>query len=208
MKPLFCYYRVSSLRPTNLSSKRMDSLNTDSRDISVEEYLAGELSSDRRHEYIDGKIYAMVGASDTHALIINALAFALTPHSRKHGCQLFTSNMKVRLSIAEQDIFYYPDLLITCDSNDRATHFRRSPCLIVEVLSTNTERLDRTEKKQAYQTLTSIQEYLLVSQNRKQVEIFRRSDNWHPDIATDGDIQIQCLDCALPIDAIYQDVDI
>jgi Uma2 family endonuclease len=148
----------------------------------------------------------MVGASDIHALIVNALAFALTPYSRKQGCQLFTSDMKVRLKIDEQDIFYYPDLLITCDNNDRASHFRQNPCLIVEVLSANTERLDRTEKMHAYQTLPSLKEYLLVSQNRKQVEIFRRSDNWHPVIKTDGDVQIQCLDCVIPSDEIYQDI--
>jgi hypothetical protein len=67
--------------------------------VSVEDYLAGELHSEIRHGYVDGQFYAMGGASDTHGLIVNALAFALTPAARHKHCQLFTSNTKLRLNI-------------------------------------------------------------------------------------------------------------
>jgi hypothetical protein len=80
--------------------------------ISIEAYLEGELKSEMRHEYIDGRVYAMVGSNDRHGLILNALAFVLTPASRKKGCQLFTSDMKLRLEIAGKPIFYYPNLLL------------------------------------------------------------------------------------------------
>lgn len=89
--------------------------------IGVDDYLAGELESEVRHEYVAGRVYAMLCAGDRHGLLVNALAFALTPAARKARCQLFTSDMKVRLEIGKQDVFYYPDLLVSCDPDDRAT---------------------------------------------------------------------------------------
>ena len=93
--------------------------------ISVDEYINGELHSEIRHEYVDGQVYAMGGASDSHGLIVNALAFALTPAARQKHCQLFTSDMKLRLNIADKTVFYYPDLLLSCAPDDRQPYFRR-----------------------------------------------------------------------------------
>ena len=67
--------------------------------IGEQEYLDGELHGELRHEYIDGQVYAMTGASDRHGLILNALAYSMTPAARRKGCQLFTSDMKLRLEI-------------------------------------------------------------------------------------------------------------
>ncbi len=99
--------------------------------IAVKEYLDGELHSEIKHEYIDGRVYAMGGASRAHGLIVNALAFALTPIARSKRCQLFISDMKVRLDIAGKSLFYYPDLLLTCDPTDRETYFSSHPCHIL-----------------------------------------------------------------------------
>jgi Uma2 family endonuclease len=175
--------------------------------ITVEEYLDGEQHSEIRHEYIDGLVYAMGGASDRHGLIVNALAYALTPTARQRQCQLFTSDMKVRLNIADKPIFYYPDLLLSCDQADREAYFRARPCLIVEVLSETTERIDRREKFLAYQTLPSLQEYLLVVQDARRVEIYRRSQDWLPEYHADGALRLDCLDTELKLDDIYADVD-
>lgn len=175
--------------------------------ITVEEYLDGEQRSEIRHEYIDGLVYAMGGASDRHGLIVNALAYALTPAARQRQCQLFTSDMKVRLNIADKPIFYYPDLLLSCDPADREAYFRARPCLIVEVLSETTERIDRREKLLAYQTLPSLQEYLLVARDAKRVEIHRRSQNWLPEYHADGALRLDCLDTELKLDDIYADVE-
>lgn len=143
--------------------------------LSEEEYLESERQSEIRHEYIDGEVYAMVGASRPHGLIVNAMAFALTPAARRMGCQLFTSDMKVRLEIGDQTLFYYPDLLVTCDTEDRERYYSTRPCLIVEVLSENTERIDRREKLLAYRTLPSLQEYLLAAQDERQVTVYGRT---------------------------------
>ncbi|TDQ41344.1 Uma2 family endonuclease [Tepidicella xavieri] len=184
----------------------MTALAAMKRFITPQEYLEGELRSEVRHEYVDGQVYAMVGASDRHGLIVNAVAFALTPKARQHGCQLFTSDMKVRLDFAGQEVYYYPDLLLCCDDTDRATYFRERPCLIVEVLSESTERIDRREKWLAYQQLPSLQAYLLVAQDRRQVEVFRRASGWRHELHTEGAIGLPCVDAALSLDEIYIDV--
>ncbi|MGA7982732.1 MAG: Uma2 family endonuclease, partial [Chromatiaceae bacterium] len=121
-------------------------------------------------------------------------------------CQLFTSDMKVHLAIAGQEIFYYPDLVLSCDPNDRETYFRERPCLIVEVLSEATERIDRREKLLAYQTIPSLQEYLLVAQDKPRIEIYRHRNDWQPEIITEGAVSVECLDVDIPIEAIYEDV--
>jgi len=147
----------------------------DSPRLSVEAYLTGEEGGELRHEYIDGQLYAMTGASRQHGLIVSNLVAGLRPLIRGRGCQLFSNDMKVRLRIAGQDIFYYPDLLLSCDQDDRKTYYCTKPCMIVEVLSESTERIDRREKFLAYTTLPSLRDYLLVSQTRRAVWHYRRS---------------------------------
>lgn len=184
----------------------MTALNHSLHSISVEEYLAGEQGSELRHEYLDGQVYAMTGASDRHGLIVNALAFALTPAARRKGCQLFTSDMKLRLEIGGKTVFYYPDLLLSCDPQDREPYFRRAPCLIVEVLSESTARIDRREKLLAYQGLPSLQTYLLVEQDARRVEVYRRANAWSVEYVEQGGIRIDCLDTELPLAEVYADV--
>ena len=175
--------------------------------ISVDEYLSGEQLSEIRHEYIDGQVYAMSGASARHGLILNALAFALTPHGRKKNCQLFTSDMKIRLDFNGKQVFYYPDLLLSCDPDDREDYYRTRPCLIIEILSPSTERVDRREKRWSYQTIPSLLEYVLVAQDRPRVEIYRKSADWQGEVITSGEFYLQCLDLNVTLREIYQDIE-
>ncbi|MFP4061725.1 MAG: Uma2 family endonuclease [Halochromatium sp.] len=179
----------------------------DSPRLSVEAYLAGEEGSELRHEYIDGQLYAMTGASDRHGLIVSNLVAGLRPLIRGRGCQLFANDMKVRLRIAGQDIFYYPDLLLSCAADDREAYFRTKPCVIVEVLSESTERIDRREKFLAYTTLPSLQDYLLVSQTRREVWHYRRSQDWAAEVLSDGELRLDCLGIGLPLDLIYEEIE-
>lgn len=174
--------------------------------VSVEDYLAGEQHGDVRHEYLDGQVYAMTGASRTHGLIVNAIAFALTPAARRKGCQLFTSDMKLRLEIAGKTLFYYPDLLLTCDPRDNDAYFSRAPCLLIEVLSESTARIDRREKLLGYQTLPSLSAYLLVEQATRHTELYRRDNGWRVEDFDEGDIPLACLDTALAVADIYADI--
>jgi len=118
--------------------------------IDVETYLRGELTSEVRHEYVGGRLYALVGCSDSHNLIAMNLGSALHQHLRGDPCQVFMSDMKVRLRIASEDVLYYPDLLVSCDPLDRARYWREQPCLVVEIASETTARIDRREKLLAY----------------------------------------------------------
>ena len=184
----------------------MSALSDSKHAMGVEEYLAGELHSELRHEYIDGQVYAMTGASRAHGLIANALAFALTPAARRKGCQLFTSDMKLRLEMGGKTVFYYPDLLLSCDPQDRETFFTRAPCLIVEVLSESTARIDRREKLLAYQGLPSLQTYLLLEQGVARAELYRRANGWCVEYVEQGSIRIDCLDMDLALAEVYADI--
>jgi Uma2 family endonuclease len=171
--------------------------------IPVDVYLAGEDGADVRHEYIGGRVYAMTGASREHCLITLNITASLMPATRARSCQTFVNAMKVRLEISGVDVFYYPDILVTCDPADRERYYCTAPCLIVEVLCEHTERTDRREKYLAYQTLPSLEAYVLVSQDRRLIEVFRRSHHWHPELLTEGGLRVACLDATLPLDAIY-----
>ena len=176
--------------------------------LSIDDYLAAEEGADIRHEYIDGELYAMTGTSDRHGLIVGNLYAFLRPLLRGTPCQLFANDMKVRLRIADQDIFYYPDLLLSCDPDDRETYYRRNPCLLVEVLSDSTARIDRREKFFAYQTMPSLQEYLLIEQNSRAIEIHRRARGWALERITEGGVRLECLDVDVSLETLYEDVNL
>ena len=174
--------------------------------LTVEDYLVAEDGADIRREYIDGELYAMTGASPQHGLIVGNIYARLRPLLRGTTCQLFANDMKVRLRIAQQDVFYYPDLLLSCDPDDQETYYCNRPCLLIEVLSESTARIDRREKLFAYQSIPSLREYLLVDSIARAVEIYRSPQGWRHEIATEGFVRLDCLDVELPLDAIYEDV--
>ncbi|WP_416674120.1 Uma2 family endonuclease [Egbenema bharatensis] len=143
--------------------------------LSPDDYLQMEAHSPIKHEYVNGEVYAMAGASDAHVTIALNLAALLRAHVRGTGCRVYISDMKARLEAC--NCFYYPDLLITCDPRDRETPTYKSfPCLLVEVLSDSTEAFDRGDKFIDYQTLDSLQEYVLVNTRHQRVECYRRNE--------------------------------
>ncbi|WP_373053979.1 Uma2 family endonuclease [Thioalkalivibrio sp.] len=175
--------------------------------VSEQEYLEGERTTEVRHEFVGGETYAMVGASDRHGLMALNLATALHPHVRGTDCQLFMADMKLRVEVAGEVAFYYPDLLLSCDPQDRETYFRQRPCLIVEVLSEATARIDRREKLYAYTQIPSLQEYLLLAQDRIEAELHRREgETWTTLRFTEGAVPCTCLNLDIPLATIYEDV--
>lgn len=143
--------------------------------ITPEEYLEIEENSPIKHEYIDGYIYAMAGALEAHVTIALNLATLLRNHVRGSGCRVYISDMKARIESLNR--FYYPDVMVTCDQRDQETAgYKRFPCLIIEVLSNSTEGFDRGDKFADYQTLESLQEYVLINTRKQRVECFRRND--------------------------------
>ncbi len=177
--------------------------------FSADEYLRWEEQQEEKHEYIDGQVYAMAGASENHVDITTNLTVILSNHLRGKDCKLFPSDM--RLNIASKKIYYYPDLLVTCDERDRFNKKQKNyPCLIIEVLSESTESKDRGVKFANYQTIQSLQEYVLISQWEQRVEVFRRSEKfWVLQNYTVGEsIELQSINLQISMDAIYEDVDL
>ncbi len=174
--------------------------------ISAEEYLAGEQRSDVRHEYIGGVIYAMAGASDEHIALCMNLAFALRTHLQGGSCRVQMSDGKVRLLLGGQDIFYYPDLLVTCDPRDTDRYFKRYPKVLIEVLSETTEAIDRREKFLSYRQIETLQEYILIAQDKMEVTVFSRTEHWRPEIvrAPEKTLRIKSLGFSLLMAKLYE----
>ena len=180
--------------------------------FSAEEYLRWEDQQEEKHEYVDGLIYAMAGASESHIVITDNLTTILVPKFRGSQCRSFSSDMRVYITARNQNIYYYPDLLVTCDERDRLNKKHKNyPCLIIEVLSESTEAKDRGVKFAHYQTIESLQEYVLVSQWEQRVEVFRRRDRnlWLlQTYATDETIELESINIKIPITGIYEGVDL
>lgn len=177
--------------------------------LTAEEYLRLEQESPIKHEYVDGQTYAMAGATDTHVTIAGNLFALLRSHVRGSDCRVYISDMKARIESLNR--FYYPDILVTCDPRDQETSvYKRFPRLIVEVLSDTTEAFDRGDKFADYQTLESLQEYVLINTKRQRVECFRRTSEglwvlqfYQPPQTT---FQLQSIDFQGQIEAVYEDV--
>lgn len=171
------------------------------------EYLAGEHDGETRHEFINGDIYAMGGASEAHNLISLNIAALLRGHLRGSPCRVFINDMKIRILRADDERYYYPDIQVTCAAGDAGEYFKEQPLLVVEVLSPSTERADRTEKFEAYRALPSLEEYVLVAQDKKQVEIYRRGRQWEAEIFLDeASLRFEAVDLSLDLAALYEDV--
>jgi Uma2 family endonuclease len=178
--------------------------------VSVADYLADEPISEFRHEYIGGEIHAMAGASEEHNAISLNLATALQSHLKGRRCRAFIHDMKVRLQIAGDDIFYYPDVMVACDPRDTDRYFKRFPTVIVEVLSPETERTDRREKFLSYQQIETLEEYVLVAQDKSEVTVFRRANQWRPEIvrqASDS-LNLSSLEFSLALVDLYDGVNL
>jgi Uma2 family endonuclease len=185
----------------------MTAIPKEASQLSVEEYLKEELTSELKHEYVGGRVYAMTGVSTAHNLITLNLASALKARLRGGPCQVFMADVKVRLKVAEEDIFYYPDVFVACREDDREPYYRRFPSTVIEVLSEGTERTDRREKFLAYQTIESLQEYLLVAQDERRITVFRRDAGWRAEHLSTGDtLTLPSLDFSMAVAEVYEGV--
>ncbi len=158
--------------------------------LSEADYLEGERSSSIRHEYVAGEVFAMAGGSKAHNIISLNVAMLLRNHLRGSGCQTFIADIRVR--IASQSCYYYPDVVVTCAPHDLADDapkdYIESPSLIVEILSPTTEAIDRREKMLAYRHVDFLREYMLIDQERRWVEVYRRTEaGWVADLYSPED---------------------
>lgn len=172
--------------------------------ISEEAYLQSELFSEIKREYIDGAVYAMAGASKNHQRIIANISGEFWTQLKNMPCEPFSSDIKVKVGSK----FFYPDVMVVCKDDNGNDYYTESPAIIVEVLSTSTRRMDETAKKFAYQTLPTLQEYVLIEQDFVDVEVCRRSEGWVSRHYFMGDsVTFDSLGLTLAVTDIYARVD-
>ncbi|WP_019947430.1 Uma2 family endonuclease [Hymenobacter aerophilus] len=177
----------------------------------VEEYLALEETADQRHEYFEGEVFAMSGASATHHTIRQNCVISLRAGLRGRGCKVYDEGMK--LAVQEGRYYTYPDVLVTCHAADVEEPFIvRHPVLIIEVLSPSTADHDRSWKFNQYKQIASLQHYVLVTQHTCLVEWFRREESgvWSftPLAELTDTLEIPELGLTLPVAAVYDELDI
>ena len=172
-------------------------------------YLAWEAEQSTKHEYHDGEVFAMAGASDAHVTVAGNVYMALRNHLRGSPCSVFISDMKLR--VEEDNAFFYPDVFVTCAESDRGqSHSKSAPVLVVEVLSPATSAYDRGAKFAAYRKLPTLREYALIDPERLSLDLFRRdgdSKRWvlHP-IGAGGYVEWASVGLQVPLEALYEDV--
>lgn len=173
--------------------------------VTVSEYLEFEKTATDKHEFVGGQIFAMAGASNAHNRITLRLAAMLLVAETGY-CRTFSSDMKVQIG----EIFYYPDVLVTCAETDLGKNAQKRPCAIIEVLSDSIADIDRGEKWERYQKLESLKTYVLLDQTQIRAEVYQRLDDqtWqYKPIETGGTLNIPCLNLEIPLLDVYKGVE-
>jgi Uma2 family endonuclease len=181
------------------------------RKWTVEEYLAYELASGIRHEFIDGEIFAMAGGSKKHSIIIHNIGVEIGQQLRKSKlCQAYESNMRIKIN----DLRYvYPDMSVVCGAAifaDEEETMLTNPTLVVEVLSDSTEKYDRGKKAGYYRSLPSVQAYLLLEQDRASAELYVRDEtDWRLKeySGLDAVVPLEAIGCKLALSEAYLNVE-
>lgn len=177
--------------------------------ISVENYLEGEKISQIKHEFVSGEVYAMAGASERHHRISLNLVTRLDTHLENSECNVFITDMKLKVN---EETFYYPDVFVACDQNPESEYYREEPILIIEVISPSTRQTDRREKLRVYQQMPTVQEYIIVEQDKMHVEIHRRQQTgawityFYNDSDLDEQIEFQSVGLTTNLEEIYRRV--
>lgn len=176
----------------------------------VEEYLAFEASSEEKHEFIDGEIYSMSGASRAHNLICLNTGTVFNNQLENRPCEAYANEMRVRI---RQRNYLYPDLAIVCGEAEieiDQLETLLNPTVIIEVLSPSTEAYDRGKKFLNYQTIESLQEYLLIAQDEPRIERYlRQADGQWLFSTTKGleaELKLPSIGCTLALAKVYNKV--
>lgn len=181
--------------------------------ISEEEYLLFERASQTKHEYFNGRIYAMTGAKEAHNLIAGNTLASLHRQLRTKPCRVYPSDMRVK--VIKTGLNTYPDVVVVCGQpqfSDKVLDTLLNPVVIIEVLSASTERYDRGMKFQNYRTIDTLRDYILIAQDQYHIEHFSRQDSglWVLQEATESatGIHIPSIDCELNMQDVYEKVEI
>ncbi len=183
------------------------------RYITPEEYLEIERKAKLKSEYYDGEMFAKAGASDAHETIVHNLDFVLGLQLRNRPCRIYVSNMKV--FVQRTGVYAYPDVSVVCGKReffDQHNDVLLNPEILIEVLSESTEKYDRGMKFINYQSIPSLKEYVLVSQNERQIEYYVRQEAgawlYAKETNPQGSIKLASINCMLEVKEVYHQVEL
>jgi len=174
--------------------------------LTPEEYFAWEEKQIEKYEYINGQVYAMGGGSVNHGRIAIRFTAMFDAHLDGSGC--ITGNSDIKVKIAQTNHYTYPDASVTCDDRDKSTpNYFTYPCLIVEVLSKSTEAYDRGGKFRIYRNNPILQDYLLVSSTRIEIDLYHQKETgeWIIINYQEGDtIELKSINLSFAIEQVYR----
>jgi Uma2 family endonuclease len=179
--------------------------------VSPEEYLQAERGSALKSEYVNGRVYALAGASRVHNLIVGNTFGALWSRLSGRACEAYVNDMRVK--VERTGMYTYPDVVALCDApvvEDEHADTLLNPAVIIEVLSPSTERYDRGEKFAHYRRIASLREYVLIAQDTPRIDHYRRDgDSWVLTEVSDpgASLALDSLGVTLPLEIIYDRVE-
>jgi len=177
--------------------------------MTVDEYLAFEATSEQKHEWVNGEVYAMAGSTLRHARLASRVNSQLERGFDRHGCEVFSSDLLVTIQATGRRT--YPNLTVLSGprlQDPKNRHSLMNPTIIVEVLSDSTESSDRGDKWQHYRRIESLQTYVLVNTRDERIEVYTRSgDAWRFSEAGPGEVaHLGLHDVTLEVDGLYRGV--
>jgi Uma2 family endonuclease len=178
-------------------------LNPAHKRLSEEDYLQGEPLAETKHEYIDGEVHAVADASENHNLLSVNMASELRNQLKGTPCRTFMADMKVKVGLD----FFYPDVMVVCQKDNENEYYKNSPVIIVEILSKSTRRFDQTDKRLRCQKIPSLEEYVLIEQDKGEIQVFSKKDHWQSFYYYLGDeITFSSLGVTVRVEDIYYQV--
>ena len=177
--------------------------------FSAADYLAWESEQPEKSEFFRGEVFAMSGASRRHVTVSGNVFSSLDQAVEGTPCRVYMADMKLR--VLEDEAFFYPDVLVTCDPTDhRSDLFMSAPTLVVEVLSPSTAAFDRGEKFTAYRRIPSLREFVLIDPEKLTIEVYRRTaqDVWElHDIPPGAPLALSSLETEIGWDRVFRNLD-
>jgi Uma2 family endonuclease len=185
----------------------MSAQPVEKRAWTAQEYLTWERQQPTRHEFFQGEVFAMGGATREHNLLVVNITAELRNALRKRPCETYPSDMRVK--VPATGLYTYPDASVVCgkpEFEDSSLDTLLNPLVLVEVLSDSSERYDRGKKFEQYRSIPSLTDYVLVSQEHVLVEHFRRGEGgtWVlSEVRAGGRVELAGPECTIEVDEIY-----
>ncbi|GAA5015558.1 Uma2 family endonuclease [Acinetobacter puyangensis] len=176
---------------------------------SEQDYFALEHTSELRHEYIDGEVFAMVGGSFNHARLVSTFSRLIGNHLEGHPCEVFAESTKLKVSLNHsKNNYLYPDVVVDCSTDEAKDNMLTTPVLIIEVISSSSHRHDKLTKRHLYEQIPALQEYVTVEQNSVEISIRRRRTGWQIEQFFLGDdVNFESIQLTVSVETLYQRVD-